>query len=199
LVANAFFLAWCVPAAILFLTGLKVAATLVAALTVGPGLVGLATYAGRLARGRPGRSWRDSLTGARAGFGAGAALGILAAAAMAGLAAALRGASTGSLGPGALILVAAQVPVMLVALMAGVHTLSLVGLYDQSLGSAVRNAVLLSLHHPGPTASLMSLGLIALVFVGVVGWGTLIILPAVLTVCAVNRTLLLVKEHVTAT
>ena len=63
--ANALFLAWGVPVILLLLLGQGDLALLAAPLTLGPGLAGLATYAGRLARNEPARWWRDSLAGSR--------------------------------------------------------------------------------------------------------------------------------------
>src|SRR5262249_27055776 len=72
--ANALFLAWCTPVVLLLMTGLTGTAALAALVTLGPGLAGLGTYTGRLARGKGGRWWRDSLAGVRARSGTGATL-----------------------------------------------------------------------------------------------------------------------------
>jgi hypothetical protein len=95
-----------------------------------------------------------------------------------------------------LALLTGQAGALAVAIMVSVHVVSLVGLYGQPLRQALRNAGLLSLRHPGPTGGLVGLGIGALALVGVVGEGLLIVVPGVLAVCVVNRTLLLVRERV---
>jgi hypothetical protein len=191
--ANTLFLVCCAPAFVLVLLGCPAIAGLVAPVTVGPGLAGLAAYAGRLAHGAPASFWRDTLRGAGSGFGAGAALVGVGVTALAGLGLALRVAGAGEPTLGTLVPLIAAGATALVVAMAGVHALGLVGLYRQPTREALRNALLLSLRHPGSTAGLVGAGLAGLVLAGLLGGAPLVILPAALVVCATSHTLRLVR------
>jgi hypothetical protein len=192
--ANALLLLWCAPAGLLLLAGLGRAAALVASLTLGPGLVGLLTHAGRLCRGEPACWWRDSLTGAREGYRAGTALAVIGLALVTGPALALRLATT--LGPTTVLvaLLTAQAAVAAFLLSVCVHALSLVGLYGQPASVALRNGLVLSLRHPVSSAGLLALAVLAAHLAQLLRWGPLVALPAILAVCAIHHTLRLVQD-----
>ena len=192
--ANALFLGWCLPAAGLLLVGLPGGAAAVAPLTLGPGLAGLLTYAGRLARGEGARCWRDSLTGARQGFAAGVVVVLVGGAALAIPLLAHRLAAVHGPSPATVAILAAQMLVAAFAVLTCIHAASLVGLYGQRGGVALRNAVLLALRHPVSTAGLAGLGLVTLHLAHLLRGGPLVVLPAVLALCAAHHTLRLV-EH----
>jgi hypothetical protein len=185
--ANALLLAWCAPAALLLGVGLWVPAALVAPVTLGPGLAGLAAYAGRLARGEPARWWHDSVAGVRAGSTATAilvAVGLLAA----GLPAlALRLAVERGLTAGTAAALTVQALVAAFLVIACVHAWSLVGLYRQRVGLALRNAGLLAVRHPVSSAGLLGLGLAFVHVAQLFRWGPLVVLPAVLALCAAHH------------
>jgi hypothetical protein len=191
--ANTLFLLGCAPALLLLLLGWPAVAGLIAPVTVGPGLAGLATYAGRLAHGAPASFWRDTLRGAWAGFGAGAALVALAVTALAGLRWALRAAGDAEPALGSLALLAAAAATATALAMAGVHAVGLVGLYRQPAREALRNALLLALRHPGSTAGMVVAGLAGLALAGLLGGAPLVVLPAALVVATTSHTLRLVR------
>jgi hypothetical protein len=192
--ANAVFLGWCLPGAALLLVGLPGVAVIVAPLTLGPGLVGLLTYAGRLARGEGARCWRDSLAGARLGFGAGVAVVVVAGVALTVPVLAQRLAVAHGLSTATVAILVAQALVGAFVAMTCVHAASLVGLYGQRGSMALRNAVLLSLRHPVSTAGLAGLGLVSLHLAHLLRGGPLVVLPAILAVCAAHHTLRLVED-----
>lgn len=192
--ANAVFLGWCLPAAVLLLVGLPGVAAIAAPLTLGPGLIGLLTYAGRLARGEGARCWRDSLAGARLGFGAGVAVVVVAGVALAVPVLAQRLAVAHGLSAMTVAILVAQALVGGFVAMTCIHAASLVGLYGQRGSMALRNAVLLSLRHPLSTAGLAGLGLVSLHLAHLLRGGPLVVLPAVLAVCAAHHTLRLVED-----
>ena len=193
--ANCLFLLWCAPplvAAFLSLDRVAAAFTLV---TVGPALLGLFTYAANLACGRRASAWRDSLWSFRSSFGAGV---ISAAVAMAALAAnrlALAMAVTAGLSAGAVALWAGQLGILVVVTLIGAHTLSLIALHQQRVKEAFRNAALLTIAHPAPTLGLVGAGVLAVLATRALGWGPLVIMPALFAVLAVNTTLMLVRQH----
>jgi hypothetical protein len=191
--ANTLFVVGCAPALLLLLLGCPGLAGLVAPLTVGPGLAGLATYAGRLAHGAPASFWRDTRRGAAAGFGAGAALVGLGVAALGGLQWALRLANAGEATLGTLALRVAAGATATALAMAGTHAVGLVGLYRQPAPEALRNALILALRHPGSTAGVVVAGLAGLALTGLLGGAPLVILPAALVVAATSHTLRLVR------
>ena len=193
--ANCLFLLWCAPslvAAFLSLDGLAIALALV---TVGPALLGLFTYAANLARERRASAWRDSVGGFRSSFGAGV---ISAAVAMTALAAnrlALTKAVAAGLPAGAVALWAGQLGILVVLTLTGAHTLSLIALYQQRVKEAFRNAALLTIAHPAPTLGLVGAGVLAVLATRALGWGPLVIMPALFAGLAVNTTLMLVRQH----
>jgi uncharacterized membrane protein YesL len=193
--ANLLFLIWCAPsmvAAILLLDGVAVALALV---TVGPALLGLFTYAANLALERRASVWRDSLWGFRSGFGAGVILTAVAIVALGANRLALTRAEAAGMPAGALALWAGQLGILIVLTLTGVHTLSLLGLYQQGIKEAFRNAVILTLAHPAPTLGLVGTDVLIVQVTRAFNWGPLVIMPALLAVLAVNTTLRLVKQH----
>jgi hypothetical protein len=191
--ANALFLAWCAPAALLLAVGLWGPAALVAPVTLGPGLAGLATYAGHLARGEPARWWRDSVSGVRAGSKTTAVLVVLGLGAIALPALALRLAVGHGLTAATAAALTAQTLVAAFLVVACLHAWSLVGLYGLRVGLALRNAGLLVLRHPVSSAGLLGLGLLFLHVAQLLRWGPLVVLPAILALCAVRHTRRLVE------
>ena len=192
--ANALFLAWCAPAALLLAVGLAGTAALVAPVTLGPGLAGLARYVGRLARREHARWWRDSVTGVRTGSRASAILVALGSGAvilplLALRLAAIHGATTAIV---AVLTVQALVAAFVVV--ACVHAWSLVGLYGQRAGLALRNAMILALSHPVSSCGLIGLGLVLMRVAQLFGWGPLVVLPAVLALCGAHLTRRLVEK-----
>jgi hypothetical protein len=191
--ANALLLAWCAPAAFLLGVGLWVPAALVAPVTLGPGLAGLARYAGRLARGESAGWWRDSVAGVRAGSKATAVLVAVALGAMGLPALALRLAVDHGLTTGTAAALSAQALVAAFLVIACVHAWSLVGLYRQRVGPAFRNAGLLVIRHPVSSAGLLGLGLAFVHVAQLFRWGPLVVLPAILALCAAHHTRRLVE------
>ena len=187
--ANLVFLLWCVPCAVLALLRLPMGAVLVAPLTVGPGLAGLMRYAARLARGEPATVWRDSLRGAQDGSGAASASVAVAVLAWQAHAVALAGMAGRESGWASVPMWAGQVSVLALAAMAGIHLFPLIGLYGQGLFEGARNALVLSARHPGAATAMLGLGAGAWALSCALGGAPLIILPAVMAVCAVNNTL----------
>jgi hypothetical protein len=192
--ANALLLAWCAPAALLLGVGLWVPAALMAPVTLGPGLAGLAGYAGRLARGESARWWGDSIAGVRAGSTATAVLVAVGLLAVGLPALALRLAVDHGLSTGTTAALSAQALVAAFLVIACVHAWSLVGLYRQRVGLALRNATLLVVRHPVSSAGLLGLGLAFIHLAQLFRWGPLVVLPAILGLCAVHHTRRLVHE-----
>jgi hypothetical protein len=192
--ANALFLAWCTPAVLLVMIGLSVPAALVAPVTIGPGLAGLAAYAGRLGRGEAARWWHDSLAGVRTRSTACAilvALG-LGVVVLSGLALRLAAAHGMTVTMAALLTV--QVLVALFLVVACAHAWGLVGLYGHPAGRALRNAAILVIRHPVSSAGSGGLGLVFVHVAQLFGWGPLVVLPAILALCAVHHTRRLVED-----
>ena len=192
--ANALFLAWCAPVILLLMTGLTGPAALAALVTLGPGLAGLGTYTGCLARGEAARCWRDSLAGTRARAGTGAtlvALG-LGAAVLPMLALRLAAVHGLTVATAAVFTVQALFAAFLVVVCA--HAFALVGLYGQPAGAALRNAAILVIRHPVASAGLVGLGLLFVYVARMFGWGPLVILPAILALCAVHHTRRLAED-----
>jgi hypothetical protein len=96
---------------------------------------------------------------------------------------------------GAVALWVGHLGILLVLALTGAHTLALIGLYQQGVLEAFRNALLLTLVHPMPAVGLVAAGVLTLGVARVFGGGPLVILPALLTVLTVNTTLLLVAQH----
>jgi hypothetical protein len=192
--ANALFLVWCGPVVLLLMTGLTGFAALAALVTLGPGLAGLSTYAGRLARGEAARWWQDSLAGVRARSGTGAALVALGLGATVLPVLALRLAPAHGLtvATAAVLTVQALVAAFLVVVCA--HAFGLVGLYGQPAGAALRNAAILVIRHPVASAGLVGLGLLFVHVAQMFGWGPLVVLPAILALCAVHHTRRLAED-----
>lgn len=193
--ANLLFLLWCMPYALLALLQLPTAAILTAPFTVGPGVVGLMTYAGNLAKGEPASFWRDSLRGARSAFVPGAALCGVALIALSAHAIALGAATDAGMALAPLLFWASQLAILLILAMLGVHVFSFVALYRQGIFGALRNAFLLSVAHPMATLGMLGVGLLALVLIQAARWAPMIIAPAVIAVCAVNTTRMLVGHR----
>jgi hypothetical protein len=191
--ANALLLVWCAPVAFLLGVGLWMPAALVAPVTLGPGLAGLAMYAGRLARGERARWWSDSIAGVRAGSMTTAVLVVLALGAMGLPALALRLAVDHGLTTGTAAALTAQTLVAAFLVIACVHAWSLVGLYGQRVGLALRNAGLLVIRHPASSAGLLGLGLAFVHVAQLFRWGPLVVLPAILALCAAHHTRRLVE------
>jgi len=193
--ANLLFLLWCAPsmmAAILPLDGVAVALALV---TVGPALIGLFTYAANLVLERRASFWRDSLWGFRSGFVAGVIVTGLTMLALTANRLALTKAVASGMPAGAVALWAGQLGILIVLALTGAHTVSLIALYRQGVKEAFRNAVLLTLAHPGPSLGLVGAGVLTALVARALSWGPLVILPALLAVLAVNTTLMLVEQH----
>jgi hypothetical protein len=73
------------------------------------------------------------------------------------------------------------------------HAWSLVGLYRQRVGLALRNAGLLVVRHPVSSAGLLGLGLAFVHAAQLFRWGPLVVLPAILALCAAHHTRRLVE------
>jgi hypothetical protein len=95
---------------------------------------------------------------------------------------------------GTVAVLAAQVLVAAFVVVACVHAGSLIGLYGQRGPVAFRNALLLSLRHPLSSAGLVGLGLLALHLTHAFRGGPLVIVPALLAVCAVHHTRRLAED-----
>jgi hypothetical protein len=193
--ANCLFLLWCAPSLVAAFLSLDRVAVALALVTVGPAVLGLFTYAANLACGRRASVWRDSLRGFRSSFGTGVISVGVAMAALAANRLALARAVADGLPAGAVALWAGQSGILIALTLTGAHTLSLIALYRQRLKEAFRNAVLLTIAHPAPTLGLVGAGTLAFLVTRALGWGPLIIMPALLAVLAVNTTLMLVKQH----
>jgi hypothetical protein len=186
LAANLVFLAWCAPYALLALLGFPALALAVLPVTVGPGAAGLVTAAARMVRRDGPGADRPGLDGRRLRAGAllAAALVLAWQAQLAALGAVV--AHEGSVAT--LVLWAAELALLLVAAMVGVHALPLVGLHGQGALEATRNGFVLAARHPGPTATTLA----GVVSAGVLAWylagAPLIILPAALALFAVSST-----------
>jgi hypothetical protein len=192
--ASLVFLAWTVPSSLLAALGLRGAALVMAPLTVGPGLAGLMTYAGRLARGEAARPWGDSLTGARRGGVAGAAhaAAILLAARAAATGLTLAAAPDAT--PAAVALWTGQAATLACLGMVEVHALGLIGLHGQGPLRAARNGFLLAARAPGVTLGLVSLAGAAGVLSVLLAGGPLVVLPGALAVCGAFTTLALLER-----
>ncbi len=193
--ANLVFLLWCAPTTLARLLRLDALALALAPVTIGPALLGLFSYAANLAQERPACFWRDSLRGSRSRFGAGVILSGVAILVLGAHRLALAQAVSSGMPAGAVALWAAQVAILAMLALTGVHLVSLIALYRQGLREAFRNALLLALAHPAPTLGLVGAGVLTLLAARALSWGPLVILPALLAVLVVNTTLLLVRQH----
>jgi len=193
--ANLLFLLWCAPSTLAALVQLDALALALALVTVGPALLGLFRYAANLALERPASFWRDSLRGFRSGFGAGVLLTGVATLVLSAHQLALGHAVAARMSAGAVALWAAQLGMLAVLALTGLHVVSLIALYRQGTREAFRNALLLALAHPVPTLGMVGAGVLTLLAARALSWGPLIILPGLLAVLAVNTTLLLVRQH----
>ncbi len=189
--ASCLFLLWCVPSVATALLSFPRVALAVAVVSVGPALVGLFHYAAGLVLDRPGGIWRDSLWGWRSGFRA----GVVAMAVAIGSVTAFPLAAAAW--PPAVALAARVVymALLILLLLAGSHALALIGLYEQDIRHAIRNALLLTVAHPAPALGLLGADVLALVLVRMLGGGPLIIVPALLALLHVSTTRLLVHQH----
>ncbi len=194
LAANLVFLVFCIPYSLLALLQMPLWALVVAPVTIGPGLVGLMTYTGRLAEGRAASFWRDSLSGARSGFVPGSVLVGMTSAALAAqsVAAVIAGQDAGG---AALWLWAGQVFILLCLALLHVHSFGLVALYHQGMWHALRNAFILSFGYPMASLAMLSLLVLTYVLIRAIGWGPLIIAPALVAMFLVNTTMMLVARH----
>jgi len=193
--ANLLFLLWCAPALLASALQLHGVAIVVALVTVGPGLLGLFTYASNLVLERRAGVWRDNVSACRGGFGAGVTVATVALVALTANRLALERAVAAGMTVGPVALWAGQVGLLILLLLTGVHTLSLIGMYRQSVAEAFRNAVLLTLAHPMPTLGVMGAAVLVVLTSRALRWGPLIILPALLTVLAVRTTHMLIAQH----
>jgi hypothetical protein len=193
--ANLIFLGWCAPSALATLLQLQAVAILLLPFTVGPALVGLFTYVGNVILEKGPSVWRDSLRGFRWGFGTGIILSGVVILALTAHSLALPSAVAAGRPFGSVLLWSGQVAVLLTLALTGVHVFSMIGLYRQGVGEAVRNAVLLALAYPGPTVGLAGASVLAFLVARALSWGPLVIVPAVLAVLAVNTTHGLVTRH----
>jgi hypothetical protein len=193
--ANLLFLLWCAPSLLAGLLHFEKLAVALALVTVGPALVGLFGYAANLVLERRASVWRDSLRGFRTGFRAGVLAAAVVFVALTAHRLALTMAIAAGMPAGAVALWVGHLGILLVLALTGAHTLALIGLYQQGVLEAFRNALLLTLVHPMPAVGLVAAGVLTLGVARVFGGGPLVILPALLTVLTVNTTLLLVAQH----
>jgi len=193
--ANLLFLLWCAPSTLAGLLRLDALALALAPVTIGPALLGLFSYAANLAQERPACFWRDSLRGFRSRFDAGVILSAVAILILGAHRLALAQAVSSGMPAGAVALWAAEVAVLAVLALTGVHLVSLIVLYRLGLRTAFRNALLLALAHPAPTLGVVGAGVLTILAARALGWGPLVILPALLAVLVVNTTLFLVRQH----
>ena len=193
--ANLLFLLWCAPALLASALQLHGVAIVVALVTVGPGLLGLFTYASNLVLERRAGVWRDNVSAFRGGFGVGVVVATVALVALTAQHLALERAMAAGMAVGPVALWAGQVGILILLLLTGVHTLSLIGMYRQGVAEAFRNAVLLTLAHPAPSLGVAGAAVLVVQTARVFSWGPLIILPALLTVLAVRTTHSLIAQH----
>jgi hypothetical protein len=194
--ANALLLVWCTPTVALAMMGLPVLATLVAPLTLGAGLAGLGTYTGRLAREQGGRWWRDSVAGARARSAACAVLVTLGLGATVLPAMALRLMTAHGTTAMTVAALTGQTVIAVCLVVMCAHGWGLVALYGQPTGVALRNAAVLTISHPLSSAGPFGLGLLFFHVAQLFGWGPLVVLPAILALCAVHHTRRLAEHRV---
>src|SRR5262249_26356354 len=184
----------CVPSAALLLVGLPVLAVIAAPLTIGPGLAGLGTYAGHLARGEGARWWRDSLGGTRARSAACAAVVALGLGATVLPVLTLRLMAAHGATVALTAILTAQTLVAAGVVVACVQAFGLLARYGQPAGMALRNAAVLAIRHPLSCAGPVVLGLIFLHVTLLLGWGPMVVLPAILALSAVHHTRQLVED-----
>lgn len=193
--ANLLLLAWCIPAVLAWLLGLRALAIILVPLMVGPAVVGLFTYAGNLVLERQASVWQDSLRGFRSGFPTGAIPAVVAMLAVSAHRLALQAVLERDQSPEAVLLWAGQLAILLTLAIVSVHFYSLVGLYHQGAREALRNALLLAFAHPMPTFGLLGAGVLAFSAARGLHWAPLSIFPALLAVLASNNTVRLVMHH----
>lgn len=193
--ANMLLLLWCTPVILCLLLQFRGLALALFPITIGPAVLGLFGYVANLAMERPASFWRDSLRGFGPGFGAGALVSCVAMLAAITHDRALGAALAAGMPTGPLVVWAAQLALLTVLALAGIHVLSLIGLYRQGVREAFRNALLLALAHPGPTVGLLAAWILAGLAARALSWGPLVILPALVALLAVNTTLMLVRRH----
>ena len=186
--ANLAFLTWCAPYGLLALLGLPSLALAVIPLTVGPGLVALVTAAARVAKGQPIGGWSAGLRDARTGFATGAVFATGFLLCWHAQLVALRVVVEQQGAAGAVVLWAAQVAVLALGALVGVHALALVGLYGQGALQATRNAFVVAVRHPGPTVAILGLAGAASSLTWTLGGAPLVILPAALALALVSTT-----------
>jgi len=196
--ANLLCLLWCLPSGGAALLSLPRMATGLAIVTVGPAVLGLLTYAAHVAREQPASIWRDSLRGFRSAYRTGVIAGAVMATALTAHRLALTHAIEAKMAAGAVAVWAAQVALLIVLVLSGVHALSLVSLYQQDIKEAFRNALVLTIAHPVPTVGLAAAGVLAVLMTRALLGAPLIILPALLAVLATNTTLTLAQQHAVA-
>jgi len=196
--SNLLCLLWCLPSGGAALLSLPRIATGLAIVTVGPAVLGLLTYAAHVAREEPASVWRDSLWGFRSGYRTGVIAGAVAATALTAHRLALTQAMAAKMAVGAVAVWAAQVALLFVLVLVGVHALSFVSLYQQGIKEAFRNALVLTIAHPVPTLGLAAAGVLAVLITRALLGAPLIIVPALLAVLATNTTLALAQRHAVA-
>jgi hypothetical protein len=185
--ANLVFLAWCAPYGLLALFGLPALALAVVPLTVGPGAVALVTAAARAVNGEGLGGWSASFRDAR-GFRTGSVLATALLLAWHAQLVALGAVAAHEAAPAAVGLWAAQVAVLILGALVGVHALPLVGLYGPGALEATRNGFVLAVRHPGPTVATLGLLGAAGPLTWALGGAPLIVVPAVLAVALVSST-----------
>jgi hypothetical protein len=185
--ANLLFLAWCGPYGLLALLGLPALALAVAPLTVGPGAIMLVTAASRVAQGEPLVTGSVG-SGNRRGVWTGAVLAAALGLAWHAQLVALRALVEHEGAAGAVGLWAAQLAVLALSALVGIHAIALVGLYGQGALTALRNGFILAVRHPGPTVATLGLVVIAGFFTWSLAGAPLIIVPAALALVIVSST-----------
>jgi len=90
---------------------------------------------------------------------------------------------------------ASQLFVLLCLVLLHVHSFTLVALYGNGAWEALRNAFILSFAHPMASIAMLSLFVLVYVLMWAIGWGPMIIAPAIIAVFLVNTTTMLVAKH----
>jgi hypothetical protein len=95
---------------------------------------------------------------------------------------------------GAVVMWAAQIAVLLLGALVGVHALALVGLHGQGALEATRNAFVVAVRHPGPTVAMLGLLGAAGSLTWILGGAPLVIVPAAMALALVSSTQHLVDD-----
>jgi hypothetical protein len=190
--ANLRFLGCCAPCGLLALLGLPALAVTIAPLTVGPAVIALVAAAARMAGTEPGGAGAVGRVDARR-FWTGSVLATALLVAWHAQLVALRALVEHEAAAGVVSLWAAQVAVLALGGLVGIHAVPLVGLYGQGALQATRNGFVLAARHPGPTVATLGLVLGAGALTWSLAGAPLIILPAALALLAVSNTQRLVE------